>query len=110
MLSLKNKQLNSIFERIVKDHNGALIRVRFMIVEVNGKFTGQIISATPLASVTSTSAKPESKVGKVICLPCEKDNKILIENSVAPFESILSPYFSLEFFMSQPTRAPAFII
>jgi hypothetical protein len=97
MLTLQNKQLNSVFERIVKDKNGILVRVRFTIVEVNGIFQGQIISATPLIKE------------KAICLPCEKDTKVVIEKEIVFSKKIVSPYFSLDFLMSQPTRAPSFI-
>lgn len=101
MLSLQNKQLNSIFERIVKDKNGLLVRVRFTVIEVDGKFQVQVISATPFVST-------EDKTENVVCLPCLKENKIATEKLYESFDSIISPYFSLEFFMSQPTRAPAF--
>lgn len=95
MLATKNQQLNSIFERIVRDKNGVLIRVRFTIVEVNGVFQGQIISATPLVQE------------EAICLPCEKLEKVNIEKEIIFFDKIISPYFSLDFLMSQPTRAPS---
>ena len=98
MLAIQNKQLNSIFERIVKDKNGLLVRIRFTVVEVDGKFQAQIISAVPFVAPTED----------VVCLPCIKENKVVVETSATDFESILSPYFSLDFFMSQPTRAPAF--
>lgn len=101
MLSLQNKQLNSIFERIIRDSNGVLVRVRFTVVEVNGVFKGRVISAEPLISKTDE---------EVVCLPCIKESKVIAEDAVIDFSSILSPYFSLEFFMSQPTRAPAFAI
>jgi hypothetical protein len=106
MLSLQNKQLNSIFERIIRDSNGVLVRVRFTVVEVNGVFKGQVISAEPLVSKAENTETGDS----VVCLPCLKDNKIPVDISNTGFETILSPYFSLEFFMSQPTRAPAFAI
>ena len=98
MLALENKQLNSIFERIVEDKNGVLVRVRFTIIEVDGVFRGHVISAEPLVS------KVEKE--KVLCLSCIKSPKVSIDSSIA-FTPILSPYFSLEFLMSQPTRAPA---
>ena len=104
MLSLQNKQLSSIFERIIRDSHGVLVRVRFTVVEVNGVFKGQVISAEPLVSKTEGTKTDDT----VVCLPCLKDNKILVDISNTGFESILSPYFSLEFFMSQPTRAPAY--
>ena len=103
MLAISNKQLNSIFERIIRDSNGVLVRVRFTVVEVDGKFRGQVISAEPLVSMAEESKSDDT----VVCLPCLKDNKILVDISNTGFETILSPYFSLEFFMSQPTRAPA---
>ncbi len=101
MLAIQNKQLNSIFERIVKDKNGTLVRVRFTVVEIDGKFQGQIISVIPLVAPSAENA---------VCLPCLKENKLATEKLCEFFDSIVSPYFSLEFFMSQPTRAPAFVI
>lgn len=100
MLSLQNKQLNNVFERIVKDKDGILIRVRFTIVEINGVLKGHIISAEPLISKADNT---------IFCLPCineniESDIGLCINNS----ELKHSPYFSLDFFTSQPTRAPSF--
>ena len=62
MLTLKNQQLNNVFERIVKDKHGILVRVRFTVVQVDGKFQPQIISATPIVIT-----QPE-KSEKPICL------------------------------------------
>lgn len=101
MLTLNNRQLNSVFERIVKDKNGLLVRIQFTVVEIDGKFTPQIISATPLVI-----AQPE-KAEKQICLPCIKASQVVVENYVPSFVSKISPYFSLDFLMSQPTRAPS---
>ncbi len=95
MLAIENKQLNSVFERIIKDKNGILLRVRFTVIEINGIFQGQIISAEPLVKE------------KVLCLPFLNESKVAIEKIIVLLQSILSPYFSLEFFMSQPTRAPS---
>ncbi len=100
MLTISNKQLQGIFERILKDKNGVLVRVQFTVVEVNGIFTPQIISATPLVS----------KVEEAICLPCVKDAKVIVEDVTPSFVSKISPYFTLDFFMSQPTRAPSLFI
>ncbi len=97
MLTVSNKQIQGIFERILKDKNGVLMRVRFTVVEVNGVFTPQIISVTPLVSKTE----------EAICLPCAKDLKVVVDDSTPSFISKVSPYFTLDFFMSQPTRAPS---
>jgi|SRR3989344_5893787 len=115
--SIKNKgqntQIDSVFERIIKDKNGSLVRVRFTIVKIDGSFQGQIISAVPVVSSSELSRQPTGKNKKEIkktsiCLPCAKDSKSIIEDLIPSFISIFPPYFSLDFFMSQPTRAPAF--
>ncbi|HEY9583457.1 MAG TPA: hypothetical protein VJI66_00655 [Candidatus Paceibacterota bacterium] len=83
--------LNSIFERIIKDKNGVQVRVRFTVVDG----MGQIVSMEPIVK------------SEILALPFEKTDRILVTNTVLPFLNIISPYFSLDFLMSQPTRAPA---
>jgi hypothetical protein len=100
MLITPTKQLNNVFERIVKDKNGILVRVRFIVVEVDGKFQGQIISAEPLVS------RAESKPCASLPKPCEK-TCVTFEYKPAAIKS--GYYFNpLFFFNSQPTRAPSF--
>lgn len=99
MLTSKNQQINSVFERIIRDKNGVLVRVRFAVIEINGKFAPQIISVTPILA---------PKTEKVVCLPRIKEGKVVVEDATPSFISKISPYFSLDFFMSQPTRAPSF--
>lgn len=100
MLAISNKQLNSIFERIIKDKNGILVRVRFIVVEVNGEFRPQIISAEPVVS------KAESRPCVSLPKPCEKVDVIFEYTKPKPRQSF---YFNdLFFFNSQPTRAPSF--
>ncbi len=96
LVNTSQKQLNNVFERIVKDKNGILVRVRFVVVEVNGKFQGQIVSIEPVVKETS------------LCLPCVKSDKVVVEDTTPSFISKISPYFSLDFLMSQPTRAPSY--
>lgn len=97
MLTILNKQVQGVFERILKDKNGVLVRVRFTVVEINGVFTPQIISATPFVS----------KFEEAVCFPCTKDTKVVVEDVTPSFISKISPYFTLDFFISQPTRAPS---
>ena len=98
MLSIQNKQLNSIFERIVKDKNGLFVRVRFTIVEANGNFQGKIISVSPI----NIQAK------KQIFLPEYREKETSDFTYISLFTSIISPFNNLFFFNSQPTRAPNF--
>ncbi len=97
MLATRNTNINGIFERIVKDKDGNLIRIRFTVVEVNGQFQPQIISAMPFVQQKET----------VIALPIVKTPKVIISKIVPSFVSKISPTETLEFFMSQPTRAPS---
>ncbi|NDB57942.1 hypothetical protein EB001_05805 [bacterium] len=97
MLAIPTKQLNSIFERIIRDRNGVLVLVRFTVVEINGKFQPQIISAEALVkNKESVVFLPEGILSKDIAL-----------DTTPSFISTLSPYINLDFFMSQPTRAPS---
>jgi hypothetical protein len=100
MLTTQNKQLNNIFERIIKDKNGLFIRVRFTIVEINGVFQGQIISAEPLV-------KPVEKT-ESIYLPCSLKNIVSIYFESTPsFISFISPFNFDLILVNQPTRAPS---
>lgn len=99
LVNTSQKQLNNVFERIVKDKNGVLVRVLFSVVEVNGVFTPKIISINPFVSKTEDA----------LCLPCAKSDKVVVEDTTPSFISKVSPYFSLDFLINtQPTRAPAY--
>lgn len=93
------QQINTVFERIVKDKSGLLIRVLFTVVHTPQGFQAQIISATPLVV--------EKKEDTQIYLP------VLKQSEYTPFtytESLfpqVSPFNPLFFFNSQPTRAPS---
>ena len=101
MLTTRNQQLNSIFERIIRDKNGVLVRVRFTVVQIDGTFQPQIISATPIVATQTQAEKP-------ICLPCINKQQVIAEDYTPTFVSKISPYFSLDFILtSQPTRAPS---
>lgn len=100
MLAIASQQLNSTFERIVKDKNGVLVRVRFMIVSMHGVLTPHVISVTPLVS----QAAPEA----VICLPKVSVESPKVIAYIPDFAPIVSPFNEFFFFNSQPTRAPSF--
>lgn len=103
MAPVLNKQLNSVFERILRDKNGVLVRVRFTVVETNGVFAPQIISIAPVVAQTRTKAETR----ETVCLPVAQAPKVIVEDTTPSFISKISPYFTLDFFMSQPTRAPS---
>ncbi len=108
MLAISNKQLNSTFERIVRDKNGVLVRVRFIVVEVNGSFQAQIVSAEAIASQANTNtSESTSPKSEVLFFPVFRKVVNLDEKFVQKLEAVLSPYQPLDFLMSQPTRAPS---
>jgi hypothetical protein len=101
-------------EKVLTDRSGQQFRVLFLVSLVNGEVRGQIISAQPIFETAKTAGLP-GRVAKVapwvnLCLPCTKAAAKIIESKVRPWSRVASPYYSsLEFFMSQPTRAPSFI-
>lgn len=97
MLTIHSNQLNSTFERIVRDKNGVLFRIRFIIENIDGRPQPRIVSAEALKKTTE----------QVIFLPKEKVAKVIVEDRTPSFISFFSPFETLEFFMSQPTRAPS---
>ncbi len=97
MLVTQERNLNSVFERIIRDKNGVLFRVRFTIVNVNGKPQPHVLSAESLIQNKET----------VVCLPEVKEKIFTEYNYIPNFVSEINSYLSLEFLMSQPTRAPS---
>jgi hypothetical protein len=97
----QNLNINAIHERYVYDKAGVLFCVRFTIVNINGVLQPQIISAEPVrkstkASTTKTVLLANPKVAQ----PTAFVRNILLNE-------IVSPFTSLDFLMSQPTRAPS---
>ena len=95
-----------LFERLVRGKNGALIRVRFEVVEFNGELRGRVISAEPVIELQGQKSKVKSQNGS-LCLPCASSEILHLTSYIFAFAPTVSPYNTLEFFMSQPTRAPS---
>jgi len=97
MLAISNTQLNSTFERIVRDKSGVLLRVRFVVVEENGSLRAQIVSAEPILLQNETP----------VCLPISVTTPKAVYSYKPSFSSKFFATETLEFYMSQPTRAPS---
>ena len=109
MLAISNRQLNSTFERIVRDKNGVLVRVRFAIVGDNGNFQAQIISAeTIVDSAAADTSRSTQTQSKPFFLPVFKNAPNIHREVKKTIEAFISPYQALDFLMSQPTRAPSY--
>jgi hypothetical protein len=113
IITMLTPHLQSRFiEKVLTDRAGRQFRVLFLVSLVNGEVRGQIVSAQPIFETAKTASLP----GRVykgspctkLCLPCTKAAAKIIESKVRPWSRVASPYYSsLEFFMSQPTRAPS---
>jgi len=100
-------------EKVLTDRSGRQFRVLFLVSLVNGEVRGQIVSAQPIFEGATAAALP-GRVAKAmpwstLCLPCTKAAAKIIASRIHSWSRVASPYYSsLEFFMSQPTRAPSF--
>jgi hypothetical protein len=84
------------------------VRVHFIVSEVDGRFKGHIIAVEPVEAISSinpTNSVPARQVF-LLAQPSEKSQAKKIVRAI-PSTAHFSPYFSFEFFMSQPTRAPS---
>jgi len=82
--------------KILTSATGEQFRVVFLLALVNGEIKAQVVSATPI-----TAPDP-------ICLPAAVA-KTLVTFTYSPSSNpVVSPFDSLFFFNSQPTRAPSY--
>lgn len=82
--------------KILTSANGERFRVIFLVALIDGKVQVQVVSAEPIATPS------------VICLPTISQ-KNSVAFAYAPASApMVSPFSSLFFFNSQPTRAPSF--
>jgi hypothetical protein len=100
-------------EKVLTDRAGRQFRVLFLVSLINGEVRGQIISAQPIFEGVRAVSLPGRVVKMTswtrLCLSCTKAAAKIIESKVKSWSRVASPYYSsLEFFMSQPTRAPSF--
>lgn len=86
-----------IIEKIVTNRKGELMRVTFLVSEIAGAIQVKVLSATPIVALASVVLALAGNVANII-------NKFSLN-----FSEFTSGFSDFAFFMSQPTRAPAFI-
>jgi|ERR1035437_642800 hypothetical protein len=103
---------NGIYEKVVRSKTGQLFRVYFTVVNDAGVLRGRVLSMEPILGLTTTNLSgtvTSSHSCHAVFLPASVEADIT-KATVRFFETydsgIVSP---LDFFMSQPTRAPSFI-
>jgi hypothetical protein len=88
-----------IFERLV-EREGKLFRVRFLIFEREGRLLGKVTSCEAIETLSGETCE----AGHYFPAAVELDG---FSENIRTFDTVVSPYFFLEFFLSQMTRAPS---
>ncbi|MFA6535851.1 MAG: hypothetical protein WC250_00295 [Candidatus Paceibacterota bacterium] len=105
-MNLPQKQTGQVFERVLRTKTGTLARVKFLVMEFEGKPWVKVLSIEAIEGGIRNNELGIRR-GKILCLPCLKTKEILPEVEKAIDEEIESPFFELFFLTSQPTRAPS---
>ena len=98
-------------ERIITSQTGECYRVVFLIELLNGEVKARAISAELIEKRFQISdSRFENKTSNlsVLCLPCDSSKILNLTSHIFAFAPVVSPFTSLLFFTSQPTRAPSF--
>ncbi|MFA6459534.1 MAG: hypothetical protein WCV79_04065 [Candidatus Paceibacterota bacterium] len=103
MITISRYNQKGTFERIVRAKNGSMLRVFFEVYEINGTLKGRVLYAEPI-SLLSGQASDASRCLAGTCAKISHETEY-----ISIYAPIVSPYPELYFFMSQPTRAPAFL-
>ncbi|PIQ68598.1 MAG: hypothetical protein COV91_03295 [Candidatus Taylorbacteria bacterium CG11_big_fil_rev_8_21_14_0_20_46_11] len=93
---------SEIFEKIVRNRNGQLFRVHFIVVERNGVFRGKVISyeeIQELRGCTDAECKHFLLAGNV----AKREARI----SKKGFQPVLSPFYTFDFLTEIKIRAPS---
>lgn len=94
-------QKSQIIEKVIENENG-LFLARFLVVEVAGTTKWKLLEVTEIENTQSVKITEE-----VLLLEAPVVGEVYEINESRP-EKVFSPYSSLSFFVSQPTRAPNF--
>ena len=109
---LVTSRQNGIYEKIVRAKNGQLFRVHFAVVNEFGTLRGRVLSMEPVLELTTTALSSNDATVHschAVFLPASVEAD-LVQATVRFSDTydfqVISP---LDFFISQPTRAPSFI-
>ena len=94
-------QKSQIIEKVIENENG-LFLARFLVVEVAGTTKWKLLEVTEIENKQGVQITEE-----VLLLEAPVVGEVYEIDESRP-EKIFSPYSSLSFFISQPTRAPNF--
>lgn len=86
-----------IIEKVITNRKGQLMRVTFLVSEIAGNIQVKVLSAIPVVAITSVVLALAGNVSNIV-------NRFSVN-----FSEFVTGFSDFAFFMSQPTRAPAFI-
>ncbi|OHA20853.1 MAG: hypothetical protein A2849_04210 [Candidatus Taylorbacteria bacterium RIFCSPHIGHO2_01_FULL_51_15] len=105
-MSLIYQKQSDIFEKTVR-RGGKLFLVRFVIVERCGQLRGKVLSCEPVEELAGCTMYDLGCKDKNYFLPVRSKGTTPVADTKTTVDEIVSPYTTLEFFMSQMTRAPS---
>jgi len=103
---LEIKPQGKIIERIVRAKTGEFVLATFFVSEMNGELQVRLLSVKPISE--RFKIQDSRFRNDKLCLSgeCAKSPAVTAERHI--YTEIVSPFFNaLEFFVSQPTRAPS---
>ena len=92
-------------EKIIMSQTGERFRVTFLVALVDGKPIARVVSAVSISPARAVSSVVSSAI---LSLAAPFQKVAAVFSYIPAFAAKVSPYFSLDFFVSQPTRAPSF--
>ena len=105
---LKPSIPSKFVERIITSQTGEQYRVVFLVTLVGGEVKARVVSAELITGLVSGSVD-QSKQSGILSLPGFSALVVADTEYVFDFTPEVSPFTSLLFFTSQPTRAPSHI-
>ncbi len=96
-----------IFERMTRTMDGRLVRVRFAVAVIDGEVCGRIVGVEEVGELPIFNFQFSIFKKKTFCL-AGANRKAEVVKSCYKNRKIISPFSTLEFFMSQMTRAPSY--
>ena len=106
MLTLQ--QQGKIVEKIVRTKTGELALATFYVSMRDGEFDIQLLSVSPVSNSSSIENCKLKIENSLLCLLGQSRVSPAVTFYRHNYHSVPSPFFNtLEFFVSQPTRAPS---
>ena len=90
-----------IVSKILRKKSGEFVRAYFLISEIEGKYFVKLLKTEAIASDNFRTSEETLLPGNTV-----GDSAVEFVKSLG--REIVSPYFDLNFFISQLTRAPSF--